>query len=192
MIVNPNRGILNAIPGLNGVIDKILANLNGLLMAEHNQDGSHSIIHERDRVEPMGTVVLVPYLAANFTANSGATWTVALADQVAFWYALNGMLMTLHVGIQTSSLTVPGGSTPDELRITLPNNFIVGGTQKAFAPMLAYDAGTLITNGIAVATPGKRYIEIHRGYTTLATTFWTASADQTEIYGSISFVIATQ
>jgi len=40
VIVNPGRQQLGAVAG--GVIDKILASLNGLLMTEHNQDGTHA------------------------------------------------------------------------------------------------------------------------------------------------------
>ena len=118
MILNPGRSILAKFPGLNGVVDKLAANINGLLMAEHNQDGSHGVITERGRTVALGVWTDIPYAAANYTASGAMTWTVALADQASLRYILIGRTCTVQFRIQ---LTTVGGGGSSALQLTLPD-----------------------------------------------------------------------
>lgn len=66
----------------------------------------------------------VPFLAGNFTANTG-TWTVASADQQLFQFVKLGQFMVVNFFLED---TTTGSGMGNELRITLPQGLAASAT----------------------------------------------------------------
>ena len=117
--------------------------------------------------------------AANFTANGSMTWTVGAGDVATYAYAIIGKIM--HVSFRLGTTTV-GGTPNYELRINIP------GSKTATKTMV--NPFYLLDNG----TRGLGYAQVSAGGTIIALTKsdasnWTASTDNTEIFGQITFEI---
>lgn len=166
-LVNPGRSILQKVPGLNSALDKILARITALWSAEHNPDGTHSIITERGRTVAQGVWIDVQYDPTNFSTQAGtATWTVAKADQAVYRYTLVGETMFLCVRILSSS--IGAGSPPGELRIKVPGGFVMKSTTSGAA--IVVDSGTSY-EGEWYAENLKTYVSFARSFSTSS---WTA------------------
>ena len=141
-------------------------------------------LHERGRTMALGDWVPVPYLAADFTVNSGQ-WLVEFGDVRQFTYMLVGKTITVAFSIVSTTCIAAG----NELRIKIPGGFIAaaGGYMGAL-----HIAGT--ENGPALGFCVTRDVGQAGGAGLIACfkanlAAWTDSADGTTLNGSITFKI---
>ena len=125
--------------------------------------------------------VVVPYSAANFTANTG-TWTVDSGDQQLFAYRLFGKTLSLKFSLINT--TVSG--SPAELRITLPASATVAlGNQYA---ALNYFDGAAHGLSTLAALVGATVLRLQRDTYGVAT--WPTSTNAASFVGGMDIVIA--
>lgn len=103
-----------------------------------------------------GIWLAVPYVAGNFTANAGATWTVDAADA-----DFNAMLdgFTLHLDGTLSTTTIAGGP-PNVLTITIPFGKTASRSGNGFARII--DGGGGISIGIATVNAGSTFFTLSK------------------------------
>lgn len=123
----------------------------------------------------------VSFSAGNFTGNGSMTWTVASGDQAVFSYVEIGKTMVVTVNVVTSTV---GGTPASTLQIKVPNSRTIGSAQ-ASGSFHYIDNGAAGT-GLWVATAGGTTISLFK--TALAPA-WTASTDNTYVYGTFVFEI---
>ncbi len=128
----------------------------------------------------IGTWNDVPFSAGNFTAGGSQTWTVGNADQETYAYMIVGNTMTIAFYLNSTSV----GGTPDpELRIAIPGGFTSGRNMSTTG--WAGDNGVVTTIRFS-ALAGFAYLNINR----LDGANWTASTNNTGLFGEITFAIA--
>jgi hypothetical protein len=136
-------------------------------------------VFERDRSVAMGEWTAVAFNAGNFTGNGTITWTVAASDVTTFAYTLIGKTMIVLFSIQTS--TVAGAGT--RLQILIPNSMTAA--KASTIVLLTNDNGTLAI-GFASVSAGGTQISIAPNLTGAN---WTASVDNTGVFGQIAFEV---
>ncbi len=108
-----------------------------------------SAVFELARTVAMGYWTNVAFNAGNFTADSGAAWTLTSGDQTAYNYTLIGRSLTVNFELNATTVAT---ATPVRLSIALPAGATI--TTNANAPLSYLDgAGATGTGFIeAVAT----------------------------------------
>lgn len=128
----------------------------------------------------IGTWNDVPFSAGNFTASGAQTWTVGNADQETYAYMIVGNTMTIAFYLNSTSV----GGTPDpELRIAIPGGFT--SARNIATTGYAADNGVVTTIRL-IALASFAYLSINR----LDGANWSASTNNTGIFGEITFSIA--
>jgi hypothetical protein len=113
---------------------------------------------ERGRSVAMGEWTDITYNAGNFTAGGAMTWGVDVFDIGTLKYAVIGKSLLLNFYI--AATTTAGVAAPD-LRITLPNSYIIANTMLGAGGVYNTSALThepLITYGAA----GDSYVSLYR------------------------------
>ena len=129
-----------------------------------------------------GDWIEVPYNAGNFTGNTG-TWTVDLADQIAFKYKITRLSMKIQFNFQFTDVQ----NTGDFLRATIPGGYTIGGTGTITGLIRSADAGAATVMGFSRATAGTTYIEFR---SSLSGAGYTATTgDNTAVIGEVEFEI---
>ncbi len=119
----------------------------------------------------------IAFDAGNFTGNNLMTWTVGSGDQTTLAYAIAGDIITLTFALDTTSIS---GTPSTELRITLP--FSSAGKQ--FNGTFTYsDNGASFALGVMQINAGSSALRLFKP----AITDWTASTNNTSVYGQISY-----
>ncbi len=123
----------------------------------------------------------VVYAAGDFTASAG-NWTVDSADVETLAYHLDGNKMTVAFNIINTDVS----AAPVSLKIKIPNSRTAARTMLT-APAVVIDAGTAFYSGLAKVTAGGTVIEFFKD---AAGTAWTTTAaDNTAVYGEITFMV---
>src|SRR5262245_19414504 len=91
-------------------LDLIVARINAVFLKEHTGDGQHRF-----------PWVDIPYLAANFSADTGGAWTLTSATQLFYRYRQIGKTLELSFRFDATTVTVG----PAALRLALPAGFVV-------------------------------------------------------------------
>lgn len=125
-----------------------------------------------------GIWTLVPYNAANFTtASGGVTWTVNLADQVAFAYMLIKKTMFIRYTFNSTSVSAPVAS----LRFKIPGGGIVkagSGSVTGFAYGVV-DNGGAVGLGLNFVAQGTDYVSLFN----VGNANWSTSTNNTSVAG---------
>lgn len=124
----------------------------------------------------------VTFAAGNFTANGSMTWTVASGDQTTFRYVEVGKVMHMWVYLVTTTV---GGTPNTQLRVAIPNSRTSAATVRGV--FAGTDNGTDVTGGVWEATSGTAYVTL---YKSPSAGNWTASTDNTAIFGYFVFEVA--
>jgi hypothetical protein len=152
---------------INRVAQAVAAGWN----VEHGPDGRH-----------VWKVVSPAFSAARFWGDGGVTWTVQASDRLHEWYARLGdiVLYTLVVYLSSTS-----GTAPTVLRVTLPDNLVIGPRTTVGIASYAIDNATVVPSRLVVPA-GRTYIDI---YKTDGTTWSAASSNATSIFFQIFFEV---
>jgi hypothetical protein len=136
-------------------------------------------LYERGRTTALGEWITVAFNAGNFNADTGSSWGVDSADQVAFEYTLIGKTMWVNFDIRSTDVTAAG---PTQLQITIPGGFTVAkGTRGTY---FYADAGGATTVGQCILTTSGTTINLFK----MNAAAWTATAaDDTSVLGQIWF-----
>lgn len=129
-----------------------------------------------------GEWITPSFSALNFSANGTMTWTVAAGDVTTYQYTIIGKMMTVNFHIVTSTI---GGAVNTSLQIAIPSGRVAA--TSAQNP-LAYivDNGVAIVTGMARVAAAGTVIFLEK---TAPAANWTASADNAEVRGQITFEI---
>jgi hypothetical protein len=119
------------------------------------------------------------FSAGNFTASGSMTWTVAAGDVGTYAYVLSGKMMTVSFSINTSTV---GGSLSNTLQIAIPASKTA--TKSMSNPIRLLD-NNVVTDAFCRVSASSTIIEIYRS--DLGN--YTASTDQTNVSGQITFEI---
>lgn len=119
------------------------------------------------------------FSAGDYTASGSMTWTVASGDVETFAYTIINKLMTVVFKINTTTV---GGTPSTTLKITVPASKV--------ATKTIYNTCYILDNGVrsiatCYAASGSVSINIERA----DVANWTASTDNTYVYGQITFEI---
>ena len=126
-----------------------------------------------------GTIVDIPYNAANFTSDAG-TWTVEPTDVQSFWYVkLTNNLVFLSFSIFSSSVT----GTPFQLRI----KHSAGNCSSECRNIIQVIDNNVQRYGMAQTILGQNLIYC---LATPASPPWTTSTNATYVIGEIFFTVA--
>jgi hypothetical protein len=109
--------------------------------------------------DQMTTLTDVAFSAGNFTASAG-TWTVEEADQVTYAYNKCGVMCTMMIKLDYTSVS----ATPDYLYIHMP----VTATRTVVAPFRLYDGDTERV-GYAIVIAGSDIMSLRSPTGTFAT-----------------------
>ncbi len=181
MIVNPDRSSFGARAA--NTIDKILSSLNGLLMAEHNQDGTHGVIHERNRAVAMGVWAQPVNPSALMTTNviNITVWTTGPNSVVQVAYALVGATMHVAFGIFNTSV-----SQAAELWITIPESKVAT-NHRTDGVYRAIVAGAPAVFGSMFVAQNSKKIQLFAD--AIGNTFPMDPLNLTSVMGSIAFEV---
>ena len=177
-------------------LDEYSAVLTGLLSSQHGPNGTHldvtaisveSLYGYRitGQAANVGEWVTPGFKTTYFTANGAMTWTVQRADVNIFKYTIIGATMILQ--FKLSSTTVAGVPNTT-LKILIPGNYRA--VSDALAYIRATDNGSS-TDAIAEALEGATVVNLYlpSGFPS-ALGAWAASANNTGVYGAITFEVA--
>jgi hypothetical protein len=139
------------------------------------QEGSYYL----DPANLSGSWTTPTFSAGNFTGNGSMTWTVAAGDVSTYAYKILGKTMIVAFSLITTTV---GGTPSTTLQIAIPASKVA--TKRMANPVLLLDNNVRATGYAEVAASGT-VIQIIR---TDAANF-TASADQTYVFGQITFEI---
>ena len=123
----------------------------------------------------------VVYNSGDFTASAG-NWTVDSGDITTLCYHIDGNKMTVAFSIVNTDVSAAATS----LNIKIPNGRTAARTILIPTGALI-DAGTVINSGLARVIAGGTAIEIFKDAAGAA--FTITSADNTSVYGEITFMI---
>ena len=184
-LTSEDRALKNGGGWIAQQVQEIIAQISTSFGREHNDDDTHSTINasgtiaERGRSFPLGEMIPVPYLAANFTGSGTMTWTVDGADVNNLAYAVIGKLMFLAFNISATSV---GGALSSALQIAIPGH----------AQSSRYGAGSYqyADNGVAGAgawqvSPNGTVLQLFNA----SSGNWTASANNTTVVGTAIFEV---
>ena len=136
---------------------------------------------ERSRTTRMGEYITPAYNAGDFTASAGS-WTVDSGDITTYAYNLVGKEMTVAFEIGNTDVS----ATPNTLRIAIPGGFTSAKRMRNL--IQSVDAGAASTVGVAIVSAGGTVIDLTKD---LAATAWTTtSADNTGVFGEITFEVS--
>lgn len=134
---------------------------------------------EHGRTHRSGEWQDIAFAAGNFSADTGANWTLTSGDQTTLAMSLQGLTLELDFELFTTTV----GGTPLYLKIALPGGRVVRHT-KSGTIRRAFDNGTSITSkAMVVAIAGDAFIRIYKDDT--GTANWTASTNLTDVSGTI-------
>jgi hypothetical protein len=139
-------------------------------------------VSERWRVihHEQGAWITPTYSAGHFTASGSMTWTVESGDVVTYRFRLDGRTMMIQFGLQTTTV---GGTPSNQLRIATPWGFV--STVNQYNTVYVLD-NNVRGVGQVVAAAGTTFLFV----TTPSAGNWSASANQTYLYGQIAFEVA--
>jgi hypothetical protein len=159
-----------------GVMDATPANqtftVNGTSVALHG-------FKERGYTAKLGEWTTPAHNAANYIGNGAMTWTVAAGDVATYAYTLIGKTMTVSFWIRLTSV---GGVPNSTLRIAVPDSRLPAKTMYGTYVYNDNAAGEVLWHFRVVA--GTGWIDLAK-----TSGNWTASVDQTEVKGQITFEI---
>lgn len=120
------------------------------------------------------------FSAGDFTSEIGS-WTVAAGDVLSYQYQIINKTMTVNFSIQTSSVA----GSPTQLRIKIPEGKL-GLTRTS--GVFGYWDNQIGTGGVGQSTVllNNNFIILSKDITSTA---WTNSADQTFVWGQLTFDI---
>ena len=138
-------------------------------------------LKERGRSAAVGEWTAVAYNAANFTTSGGGAWTVDLADQRTFSYALVGKTMLLAITLADTDV---GAAPGISLQIALPGGFTC--QNQVLAPLLLSDAGGANVWGYVFIAAGGVVALCRK----IDNSNWTVTAaDNTSVFLNIAFEV---
>jgi len=136
---------------------------------------------ERSRTFKPGEWTTPAYSGANFIGGGSMTWTVDSGDVVTYQYTLIGKLITVVFRLLNTTV---GGTLANTLSVRVPGGFTAAKT--TVSPTLLYnDNGAGAVVGTLLITATNNAIGLNK--LTLAN--WSASTNNTEVNGVITFEV---
>lgn len=128
-----------------------------------------------------GAWITPSFDAATFTGDSSMTWTLTAPDVIANRYVVRGNTVTYIFRLNTTTV---GGTPSTTLQITLPNSWTTTAANRPIcACVLAVDNGG--GGEMGYANIGATTV----GILLLDSMAWTAAANTTGVFGSVTFEI---
>lgn len=171
-----DTGEYTLIDGGTGSATMRLGNANRPILEVYSTNG----YYEHGRSLPLGEWTAVSYSAGNFTASAG-TWGVANVDQLVYRYAMVGKTMIVNFEIANTDVSNAGVT----LRLAIPGGFTCAAETQQF--VRAKDNGGAYVVGLAIVAAGATYIEFFA--TVAAGTFALTAADNTDVFGCVTFEV---
>lgn len=164
-------------------LQDLMAAMTAWAEAEHDEDGTHTIIHERGREAALGEFIDISPETDTFRGSGAMLWTLDAGGLRTLAYTLVGEICTVYFTIALSTVTT-GGTPSTTLSIKLPPG--ISPTRTAGNPF-SYRNVANVGIGVAEVTAGGKKINLTRD--TSSTNWDTTGAGNTSISGQISFSI---
>jgi len=123
------------------------------------------------------------FAAGDYTGNGALTWTVAVGDVSTYAYSLNGRILTVSFALLATTV----GGTPDTtLQLKIPAGYV---SKKIMFGTFTYsdNSSTVFAVGTTRVDAGGTVIGLYR--TPYLNATWSASADLTNVLGTVSFEV---
>lgn len=147
---------------------------SGLLQLGKNYINNTTLHYGRE--QPVDVV----FNAGDYTANGAMTWTVGAGDVVTTTYSFSGKYMTVTLYLNTTTVA---GAPNTQLLFKIPGGRLAARTQ--LSQTFEVLDNLVRTTGYAVVSAGGSTIAINKS----DATNWTASVNQTFIFGQITFEV---